>query len=599
MSTSSEIRILRISAFLIIILLGIAQAWATRHVIFSDGISYIEIASAYVQRDWANAINSYWSPLYSWLLALTLLVFRPGPYWQASMLHLVNFSAYVAGLLALELLLQEIVLKLGKEPFGPAGTLSRPTLYLASYTAYPVAALGILGYNSPDTISIALMLLLSALLLRVSRTGGSWPTFALIAASCALFYLARTGFAPSIPICIAIVMILLRRQQKPVLAPTLLMIALIAIIAGPFIIAISKRENRLTLGDSGKLTYGWEASGAVRFTHWQGEPGDIGTPLHPTNRVSRSPDAYVFDGPVGGTYPPWFDPTYWYAGIKPKLKPLLQVRVFLIDLKLATQLLLSSPITLPALILILHMGVTLWFRRFLLFWPVLLPAVTGLLLYCLVYIEKRYVASNLLVIWLVTLASIRVSDERWRYWGGVATQILCLIFFVYFVYSRALGPAVSSWRDLSHGREEEKNVNYLFAERLRKLGLRTGDKVAFIGIGTNADWARLDNVRIVGEIPVVWDRPQKLFNNYLIENADQIKSFWNADQLTQQRVLAAFRNAGAVMVVSDGLYNKTYPPEWQRVLSPEQIGTPRDKGDWGYQIRLRERYLWLIPQTHS
>jgi len=581
---------------MLIVLMGVAQAWATRHVIFSDGISYIEIASAYAHGDWPNAINSYWSPLYSWILALALLAFKPGPYWQASMIHVVNFGAYLAGLLALELLLHEVVMRMRTEPFGPAGTLSRATLYLASYTAFPVAALGIIGYNSPDTISIALMLFLSALLLRVSRTGGSWVTFTLIAVACALFYLARTGFAPSIPVCIAIVIIILGRQQRPVFLPTLLMISVIALIAGPFVIAISKKANRFTLGDSGKLTYGWEASGAVRFTHWQGEPGDIGIPLHPTKLVNRSPDAYVFDGPVGGSYSPWFDPTYWYQGIKPKVKPLLQIRVFLVDLKLAIQLLLSSPITLPALILILHMGVTLWLRRFLLFWPILLPAVAGLLLYCLVYIEKRYVASNLLVIWIAALASIRVSEGRWRYWGGVATQTICLVVFAFFLYSRVLPPAGSAVRDLVHGHEQEKNLNYLFAERLRELGLRPGNRVAFIGIGTNADWARLDGVRIVGEIPVVWDRPQKLLNNYLIENADQIKMFWSADSATREHVLDAFRNAGAVMVVSDGIYNKNYPPEWQTILSREQIGKPRDKDDWDYKLRSKARYLWLIPR---
>ena len=142
-------------------------------------------------------------------------------------------------------------------------------------------------------------------------------------------------------------------------------------------------------------------------------------------------------------------------------------------------------------------------------------------------------------------------------------------------------------------------MNYLFAERLRELGLRPGDKVAFIGIGTNADWARLDGVRIVGEIPVVWDRPQKLFNNYLIENSDQIKKFWNADVATREHILNAFRDAGAVMVVSDGLYNKTYPPEWRTILSAAQMGKPRDKDDWDYKVRSKARYLWLTPHQLS
>jgi len=363
MPTSLQLRRLSVIASVLILLMGIAEAWATRHVIFSDGISYIEIAAAYLNGDWANAINAYWSPLYSWILAAALWILKPGPYWQASMLHLVNLLAYAGGLWALELLLRELVQMKHGGSANSGRTLSAFTLYLAAFTAFPVAAMGIIAYNSPDEISIALMLLLSALILRVRRTGGSTSTFLLIGVVCGTFYLARTGFAPSLPICIAVVLLMLKRQNNSILRPTVLMPLATIVIAAPFVIAISAKEKKFTIGESGKLTYAWEAAGAVRFTHWQGEPYDLGIPAHPTKRVSTHPDAYVFNGPVGGSYPPWYDPTYWYAGIRPKLKPAMQVRVFLIDCVLQLRLIASSPITLPCLVLILHMGAILWFRE--------------------------------------------------------------------------------------------------------------------------------------------------------------------------------------------------------------------------------------------
>ncbi len=595
MSTTLQLRTIRMIAYLLILLMGIAQAWATRHIIFSDGISYIEIAAAYLNGDWVNAINPYWSPLYSWFIAAMLWVLRPGTYWQASMLHIVNFIAYAGGVVALDLLLREVLLTMRDESAGSERTLSPFTLYVAAYTAFPVAALGIIGYNSPDTISIALMLLLSALILRVKRTGGSPITFLLIGAVCGVFYLARTGFAPSIPICIAAVLILLKQQRRPLIGPGLIMAAAVVAVSAPFITAISLKENKFTIGESGRLTYGWEASGAVRFTHWQGEPYDIGLPIHPTKRVSTHPDAYVFNGPVGGSYPPWYDPTYWYSGIKPKLKPALQVRVFLIGLVLVLRLLASSPITVPCLILIVHMGVLAWFRRLWSFWPILIPTLAGLLLYCLVYVEKRYIASNLIVIWLAVLGSIQVREDKWRYWGNTLTQGLCLVFFAYFLYARVLPAAASSLWDLVHLKEREKNINFILAERFRQLGLHAREKVAFVGMGTNADWARLDNVRIVGEIPIVWQRHQKLLDNYLVENSDQIKAFWDADAGKRKQVLDAFRNAGAVMVVTDGLYNSRFPSDWQQVLTPAQIGKPRSKEDADYELRDKYRYLWLVP----
>lgn len=160
-------------------------------------------------------------------------------------------------------------------------------------------------------------------------------------------------------------------------------------------------------------------------------------------------------------------------------------------------------------------------------------------------------------------------------------------------------PTAASLWDLLHGKEREQNTNYMLAERLQQFGLRAGDKVAFIGIGTNADWARLDHVRLIGEIPVVWQRHQRLLDNYLIEDPDQIRTFWNADSATQQRVLDAFRNAGAVMVVTDGLYNNKFPTQWHRVLRADQIGKPRREDDVDYRMRLNYRFLWLVPRLDT
>ena len=48
--------------------LGIAQGLLTIYDLdMSDCISYMDIATFYRNGDWPMALNSYWSPLYSWL----------------------------------------------------------------------------------------------------------------------------------------------------------------------------------------------------------------------------------------------------------------------------------------------------------------------------------------------------------------------------------------------------------------------------------------------------------------------------------------------------------------------------------------------------
>src|SRR5271169_5533714 len=50
----------------------IIQAVAARHTLDADGVSYLDIATAFWQGNWHAAINGYWSPAYPVLLGLWL-----------------------------------------------------------------------------------------------------------------------------------------------------------------------------------------------------------------------------------------------------------------------------------------------------------------------------------------------------------------------------------------------------------------------------------------------------------------------------------------------------------------------------------------------
>ncbi len=103
-----EQRFLKLTCWAILIAVGLLQGWNARHRVFTDGISYLEIARYYLAGDWKAALSSYWSPLYSWVLALWMLILHPSAYWEGSLLHLTNFVAYVASLIAFEQLLTSL-----------------------------------------------------------------------------------------------------------------------------------------------------------------------------------------------------------------------------------------------------------------------------------------------------------------------------------------------------------------------------------------------------------------------------------------------------------------------------------------------------------
>jgi len=55
--------------------------------------------------------------------------------------------------------------------------------------------------------------------------------------------------------------------------------------------------------------------------NWQGGPSDNGAPIHATRQISSNPAIFEFATPIGGTYPPWYDPIYWSQGAKIAFRP--------------------------------------------------------------------------------------------------------------------------------------------------------------------------------------------------------------------------------------------------------------------------------------
>src|SRR5450756_937717 len=86
--------------WVVLVILAGLQAWAARFTATPDGISYVDLSDAVVNGHLGEIVNAYWSPLYPALLGVLRLVFRPGPYWEFALAHLLNvllFAASIAG----------------------------------------------------------------------------------------------------------------------------------------------------------------------------------------------------------------------------------------------------------------------------------------------------------------------------------------------------------------------------------------------------------------------------------------------------------------------------------------------------------------------
>ncbi len=202
----------------------------------------------------------------------------------------------------------------------------------------------------------------------------------------------------------------------------------IIVLTVPWMVALRVATGHWTAGESGTLNFAWEMCGAERWTHWQGEPGTIGQPLHPTRRVVTAPAVYEFAGPIASasTYAPWYDPAYWYRGVKPSLTAVSRdgIANLLHNLRYLAWLVAVTPGVFPS---VLFLPVT--FKRIAMsgeriLFAVLLPPATLLAIYALVFVDKRYAGGSLLILALVLMA--QVLPQLRRKWQVDLCSILSL-----------------------------------------------------------------------------------------------------------------------------------------------------------------------------
>jgi hypothetical protein len=516
------------------IAIGMLQAWAHRNGLSPDGISYIEIAEAAGRNGWHALVNAYWSPFYPLLLSISFRIFRPGLNWEFTTVHFVNFALYLANLFCFEIFLKELLA--ARRRRSESGEEFRPVpdkilwvwgyllfLWTCQYWLSPAMV-------TPDMCVAGLVYLATALLLRVYQGKGNWLLFAALGALLGVAYLAKAAMFPVSFVFLASGFLLYglkRESYSKALTRCGPAFAAFLIVAAPLVIALSKEKNRATFGDSGKIAYAEYVNRATWLTHWQGEPPGTGIPAHPTRKIWSDPPMYEFAQPVPGSYPPWYDPSYWYEGIRPHFSLKGQLWVLFRAANLYLKLISRS----GALYVVL-IALFVWVRKAGKWelgakelWLVWLPSLAALGMYALVLVEQRYVSGFALALLMWILSSVRISEkaeEAPRKRAVLATML-----------AMALAIAWPVTRDLNEVMANKPYEHWEVAVRLQGMGISPGTEVGYIGTGLDAYWAHLAGVRIIAEIP----------------GKDQTR-FLAADSVKKREILDKFAEVGAKAVVT-------------------------------------------------
>jgi hypothetical protein len=409
--------------------------------------------------------------------------------------------------------------------------------------------------TSPDVLVSALVFVASALLLRIRTRRAGWLTFALFGLTLGVGYLSKTFMFPLAFVFLAVSLFAYGSLRRAVPRVALALFVFLAVSA-PFVAALSRAKHRLTIGDTARLNYAWHVNRTTPFIHWQGDAagtrgGATGTPAHPTRKLLDSPAVYEFGSPVAGTYPPWYDPTYWYEGVRTRASVIGQLKAVARNVLLAYQFMFYRffPGAILACLFILFYMSRRSLRRLVRdaasYWFLLLPALVASSFYMLVHFEQRYFAPFVVIIGMSLFAALRLPRSK-----DSKRLTAALVFVTLAMFTLSLGyyssrELYSTLRDLAPGRTAalgREDVQWQVADELGRMGVARGDGVASIGNAMFNAWPRLARVRVVAEIST--------------RTGGDVEKFWAADAALKRQVIETFTRTGAKVVVAEGI------PQW-------------------------------------
>jgi hypothetical protein len=561
---------LRFWALAIIVAAVLIRDWVGRYSMDPDGICYLDLGDAFFHRKWFDAVNGYWSPLYSWLLGSAMFLTKPTRQWEFPVVHLVNFIIYLAALAGFEFFLRSLLPRVASarneptrlEDASGASTamLSRVAVLALAYSLFLWTSLELISIwgASPDLCVAGLVYVIAGLLLRI-RENSSLSRYLILGVVLGLGYLTKAVMFPLGFAFITIGFFAVPRGKR--LGYLLVTTVAFLGVSAPWLVALSRAKGRFDFGDSGRLNYSALVSPGGRNLNWQGEPPSSGVPVHTTRQIHKNPPVFEFATPVGGTYPPSFDPSYWDEGRRVTIDVRAQMRVIKEHLLLYAGLLLRDQPGLLAVALALALAGGVATRKAILaYWPLFLMSFAACGLYMLVHVETRFVAAYVSISWLAILAGIRFNPSNYtsvsahsdnpRSGRASSDRRSNLVDYLALatVVTILLSVADGTVRAVREGGPYSAQDQIAVADILTEGGMRPGDHVAVVGDGNWFYWPRLGRFKIVSAIIAV-DAP----------------TFWRETPAEKEDVYRLFAGTGAKVLVTAGPLSAEAGSGWRRI----------------------------------
>jgi hypothetical protein len=534
----------RISALFLVLTLafGLVQVWACRYDLTPDAMDYLDIAREVAAGHWGAIANGYWGTLNSVLLA-PFLRFHLSPERELLLAHLQGILIVLIAFFAFRFFLNSVLDTIreprdkDKEPSEEIGLRSLPewSLCVLGYSLFLWSSLIIVGVSmfGPDLLVTVFVYLAAGLLLRLRRERGLL-NFVAFGFTLGIGYSAKAIMFPISLVFLAVSILKVPRWKQNVCS-----VLAFAVVAAPLVLTLSLQRGRFTFGDSGLLNYSAMVSPGGRVINWQGDPVASGVPKHATRQISVNPPMYEFNGPIRGTYPPSYDPSYWNEGRRATFNIRAQVSVFLHHVPHVVELfLVTQPSVTAGFLFLLLWSSTGFLRGLLRHWDLLAISLSIVVLYMLVHFEPRFAGAFVVLIWMSVFLSLRLpaSPDAQRI-AGLSIVALSVVMLISFTSDTA--------KKLVNGCPESAQSQL---EVARELALAPDTPIAVVGPGNFSYWAHFARLRIIAEI---------------MSPDDQ--DFWRLSSDRRRELYDVFRRTGAQSIIGQPPFSNLLDAGWERI----------------------------------
>ena len=561
-------------AFLVCLLVVGVSAWEDwfgRYDYGDDSVSYLDISKAIDRGDWTVALNPYWSIGYPLVLSATRWMFPPGPQDEWAFLHVMNLVLFLGTYLSFLYFLRVATIFASVVSGAPSAAPKSGwngfifAIGTTIFLLFQVLTSNVSRLSPDPLISGAFFLVMAAGLNFLMRP--SVKAAVIFGLLMGMGYLLKAIFLPVSAFVFLTMLVFCLTRAPAARLPMAFKLAwalpAMALLALPYMTALSKATGMLTFGETGKINYAWCVNDMPRSTDWQGGPAQFGAPIHPTHMVLTNPPVFTFAEPFPVTYPPWFNPPYWFQGYLHFFSLRNQIDALKTNEPIFRRFFIEGAYCVPktiAIVLFVAGGLFLlkdrriWWNRLLSLWPVYLPCFASIGIYLLVFVEPRYIVGFLILLFFTPFLCLFVPTQlisKKAAYTAVSLLVLysagCLVQDKMDIFKRAI-------HDQPYTSEEQWRVGLYLAAS----GVQPGEKIAVVGIGNrmNCTFAYVSGVHIVAEIGN---------DGYDEDNQEADLQLFTDHPEVQQTVFKLFQQAGADLVVGCYLNGPPQGPGWQGI----------------------------------